>query len=160
MVVFICWFFIFDFKIFVFEKIHIPQGKNNDKERLPIVIMNWFILCKASICPFWRLSQVQTCKTNHPCINMYRICKPVATTFCTLSLNGNKMLFIYVSEQFGPVSCVTLGLECQWFLLLGLHQDVLPCVGGKSWHLGPQSFIRYSKYFWDFNCLAGSWILF
>ena len=45
------------------------------------------------------------------------LCKPVATTFCTLSLNGNKMLFIYVSWQFGHVSCVTLGLECQWFLL-------------------------------------------
>ena len=109
---------------------------------------------------WWRLSQVQCCITNHFCKTIYRICKPVATTFCTLSLNGDKMLFIYVSGQFGRVSCVTLGLECQWFLLSSLHQGVLSCVGGKSWHWGLQTFIRYSKYFWDFNCLAGSWMLF
>ena len=85
------------------------------------------------------------------------MCKPVATTFCTLSLNGHKMLFIYLQAIWPCQLChshIRLGMSM--VSSPGLLQDVLGCVGGESWHLGPQSFIRYSKYFGDFNCLAGS----
>ena len=123
--------------------------------------------CKDSICAFLNLNLyiVHTCTlwtegclvTSSNLQNKSLLYKPVATTFCTLSLNGDKMLFIYVSGQFGHVSCKLCHIRPGMSMV---SSPSLCCVGGKSWHLGPQSFIRYSKYFWDFNCLAGSWILF